>query len=143
MTTFKDLYKSVKDTPEYLAAGVQMDVALIVESLMDQKDISRTALAKSMGCSKPYITKALRGDANFSLLTLAKLAHALDSELKVQILSRQQNIGLVAHMSKYVKKQANKSWQLDRIASASHGALRNTTLGSKTGHWDESIDLAS
>ena len=39
--------------------------------------LSRTALAKRMNVSRPYVTKVLSGDVNISFRTAAKFAHAL------------------------------------------------------------------
>ena len=39
--------------------------------------LSRTALAKRMNVSRPYVTKVLSGDVNISFRTAAKFARAL------------------------------------------------------------------
>ena len=44
---------------------------------MKQLGISQTELARRMNVSRPYITKVLRQDVNFSFRTAAKLANAL------------------------------------------------------------------
>ena len=55
---------------------------------MKQLGLNKTELAKRMNVSRPYITKVLSGDVNFSFATAAKLANALQMdflpELKVQ-----------------------------------------------------------
>ena len=43
--------------------------------------LSRTALAKRMKVSRPYVTKVLSGDVNISFRTAAKFAHALQLDL--------------------------------------------------------------
>ena len=42
--------------------------------------INQTELARRMKVSKPYITKVLRQDVNFSFRTAAKLARALEMD---------------------------------------------------------------
>ena len=42
--------------------------------------VNQTELARRMNVSKPYITKVLRQDVNFSFRTAAKLAHALEMD---------------------------------------------------------------
>ena len=42
--------------------------------------INQTELARRMKVSKPYITKVLRQDVNFSFRTAAKLAQALEMD---------------------------------------------------------------
>ena len=44
---------------------------------MKELGISQTDLAKRMRVSRPYISKVLRQDVNFSFRTAAKLARAL------------------------------------------------------------------
>lgn len=47
---------------------------------MKQLGINQTELAKRMKVSKPYVTKVLRQDVNFSFRTAAKLARALEMD---------------------------------------------------------------
>ena len=44
---------------------------------MKQLGVSQTELARRMNVSRPYITKVLSRDVNFSFKTAAKLANAL------------------------------------------------------------------
>ena len=44
---------------------------------MKQLGISQTELARRMNVSRPYVTKVLSRDVNFSFRTAAKLANAL------------------------------------------------------------------
>ena len=46
--------------------------------------MSQTDLAQRMKVSRPYITKVLHQDVNFSFRTAAKLANALFPELRPQ-----------------------------------------------------------
>ena len=47
---------------------------------MKELGISQTELARRMKVSRPYITKVLRQDVNFSFHTAAKLARALEMD---------------------------------------------------------------
>ena len=47
---------------------------------MKELGLNNTALAKRMKVSRPYITKVLSGDVNFSFRTAAKLANALQMD---------------------------------------------------------------
>ena len=44
---------------------------------MKQLGVSHTELARRMNVSRPYISKVLRQDVNFSFRTAARLANAL------------------------------------------------------------------
>ena len=47
---------------------------------MKELGVSQSELAKRMQVSRPYITKVLHQDVNFSFRTAAKLAHALQMD---------------------------------------------------------------
>ena len=47
---------------------------------MKSMGLSQSDLARRMKVSKPYVTKVLRQDVNFSFRTAAKLAHALEMD---------------------------------------------------------------
>ena len=52
---------------------------------MKELGISQTELARRMDVSRPYITKLLRQDVNFSFRTAAKLAHALSMDFMPEL----------------------------------------------------------
>lgn len=60
--------------------------------LMEEKKVSRAELARRIGTSRAYITKLLGGDANFTLMTMVKLAMALDGAVHVHIADRQAHV---------------------------------------------------
>ena len=52
---------------------------------MKHLNVSRTELARRVGVSPAYITKILRGDSNFTLQSMVKLAFALGSKLCIRM----------------------------------------------------------
>jgi transcriptional regulator with XRE-family HTH domain len=60
-----------------------LEVTELVASLMKDKRVSKTELAKRLGRSKGYITQLLDGRANMTLRTVADLMWALDASLGV------------------------------------------------------------
>ena len=52
---------------------------------MKELGVSRTELAKRMKVSRPYITKVLSQDVNFSFRTAAKLANALKMDFMPEL----------------------------------------------------------
>ena len=50
--------------------------------------MSQTELARRMNVSRPYITKVLSHDVNFSFKTAAKLANALKMDFFPELLER-------------------------------------------------------
>lgn len=55
---------------------------------MKQLGVSQTELAKRMKVSRPYITKVLRQDVNFSFRTAARLARALEMDFFPELRER-------------------------------------------------------
>ena len=55
---------------------------------MKQLGVSQTELARRMNVSRPYITKVLSHDVNFSFKTAAKLANALKMDFFPELLER-------------------------------------------------------
>ena len=64
--------------------------AFLRQILRRMKDlgVNQTELAKRMKVSKPYITKVLRQDVNFSFRTAAKLAQALEMDFFPELKER-------------------------------------------------------
>ena len=55
---------------------------------MKELGMSQTELARRMNVSRPYITKVLSHDVNFSFKTAAKLANALKMDFFPELLER-------------------------------------------------------
>ena len=55
---------------------------------MKQLGVNQSELARRMKVSKPYITKVLRQDVNFSFRTAAKLARALEMDFFPELRER-------------------------------------------------------
>lgn len=59
---------------------------------MKELGLNNTTLAKRMHVSRPYITKVLHGDVNFSFRTAAKLATALQMDFFPDLRERKAEI---------------------------------------------------
>ena len=57
---------------------------------MKELGMSQTDLARRMKVSRPYITKVLRQDVNFSFRTAAKLANALKMDFMPELRPREE-----------------------------------------------------
>ena len=58
---------------------------------MKELGVSQTELARRMKVSRPYITKVLHEDVNFSFRTAAKLAAALKMDFVPELKPRDEN----------------------------------------------------
>jgi len=71
-----------KISPELLA--ITQGVNEQITKIMDRRSMTKSQLATAMGTSQPYISRISKGDVNFSLSSLLKIAEALDTELVVK-----------------------------------------------------------
>ena len=58
---------------------------------MKQLGINQSELARRMKVSKPYITKVLRQDVNFSFRTAARLARALEMDFFPELREKEKD----------------------------------------------------
>ena len=65
---------------------------------MKELGISQTDLAKRMKVSRPYITKVLRQDVNFSFRTATKLARALQMDFIPELHPSQDHCALPTNL---------------------------------------------
>lgn len=54
---------------------------------MDKQSVTQSALAKRMGCSQQYVSNLLKGNANMTLETIARIETALDIDIIESALS--------------------------------------------------------
>lgn len=78
---YYDLFKGLKRDPEYLTECGIVEFTENMARRMEELGVSRSELARRLDTSPAYITKILRGEANFTLKSMVKIAHALESRL--------------------------------------------------------------
>ena len=83
--TFENLYKEAERQDDYWIARRALDFTEDVVRVMTDMKVTRAELARSLGTSQAYITKLLRGDVNFTLGTMVRLARALDAEFRISL----------------------------------------------------------
>lgn len=88
MGKYGRLVKRAVESVDYWAQAAMRRFVLDINSRMSDQDISRAELAKKLGTSPAYVTKALRGDVNFTLETMTKLALAVGGKLHIEVVNR-------------------------------------------------------
>lgn len=83
LTALKAAADAARKTDAYRAEGASIRFTEDLVARMKASGITRTALAEKIGTSPAYITKILRGDTNFTLDSMVKIAHALGCELSI------------------------------------------------------------
>ena len=77
--------KAARKTHEYRAEGASIEFTNAMLTRMRQLEVSRSELAARIGVNPAYISKILRGDTNFSLETMVKIANALESDFRCHL----------------------------------------------------------
>lgn len=81
-------FEDLKETPEYHAEQLKTEFALEIERIMRRYGITKSELARRMGTSPAYITKVLRGDANVTIETMAKLAWHVEARIHLHLTAK-------------------------------------------------------
>ena len=75
---------------------------------MKELGVSQTELARRMKVSRPYITKVLHQDVNFSFRTAAKLANALKMDFLPELRPYPEETKTQKHSKRNAKKRIGK-----------------------------------
>lgn len=83
--SFAALFQAVEKTEEYWTQRAIVQFTEELARRMEEKGVTRAELAAAAGVSQPYITKVLKGNVNFTLATMTKLAMAVGAGVRVQL----------------------------------------------------------
>lgn len=82
---YQKLFRDAEASSEYWAEVAIGDFTEEICRLLDEKPTTRAELARRLGTTPAYVTKVLRGNANFTLASMAKIALALGSQVRVHL----------------------------------------------------------
>ena len=128
-----DWYKGIDNSDlEYVEENLKLDFAVAIEKAMIDRDVNKSDMALKIESSPAYITKVLRGDANVTIATMAKLSHALDYCVHIVLARKDHKVkwvqviqgGTNAAIKEDIKKEitnvwVNKNYQKQELVS--HG----------------------
>ena len=80
-----ELFDDSKCRETYWIESAKIDFTEEICKCMEKQNINRKELAKRIGSSPAYITKILRGNANFTLESMVRISRALGSELRCHL----------------------------------------------------------
>lgn len=83
--TLKQLFDESKLRDAYWVEKVKLQFAEELANLMARREINKSELANRFGSSPAYITKALRGDVNFTIETIVKLVRAVKGQVHIHL----------------------------------------------------------
>ncbi len=84
--------KNAKHRNSYWIEKTKNDVAVKLEKLIKQSNLTKTQFAQRINASSAYVTKMLRGDANLTIETMVKASRALDCELHIHIAHKNHRV---------------------------------------------------
>lgn len=82
---YRKMFQEAESQAGYWIDGPITEFIEDLSRLMEEQGVTRAELARRMGTSRAYITKMLGGNANFTLLTMVKLAMVLDGAVHIHI----------------------------------------------------------
>ncbi|MBU1206171.1 MAG: helix-turn-helix transcriptional regulator [Proteobacteria bacterium] len=91
--SFNKLYAEAQKRESYWVAEAILDFTDNIYRLMEQKKISKADLAKVLHVSPAYVTKILRGNVNFTLETMVRLARAVGGMLHTHVAPEDTQVG--------------------------------------------------
>jgi transcriptional regulator with XRE-family HTH domain len=83
--TFKQLFAAARERLAYHVEGAILEFTEEIVAHMEVEKVSNAELAKRLDSSPAYVTKVLRGNTNFTLESMVKIARALNAELRVHL----------------------------------------------------------
>lgn len=85
MGKYGHLIKRVVGGVDYWTQAAMRRFVLEIDRRMRDQSMSRALLAEKLSTSPAYVTKVMRGDVNFTLETMTKLALAVGGRLQIEI----------------------------------------------------------
>ncbi len=83
--SFAELLTEAKQRDAYWVAEATYTFTEELHKLAEQKGLGRADLARLLGVSPAYITKVFRGDVNFTVETMVRLARAVGGKLHLHL----------------------------------------------------------
>ena len=85
LTALKANAEQARTSHAYHAEGASIRFTEDLVAAMKSSGLTRSALAEKIGSSPAYVTKILRGETNFTLDSMVKIATALGCELTINL----------------------------------------------------------
>jgi transcriptional regulator with XRE-family HTH domain len=83
--SFKELFDQARGRDTYWVASLILDFTEGLHRIMEANGVSRSELARRLGVSPAYITKALRGNVNFTVDSMVRLVRAAGGEVSIHV----------------------------------------------------------
>lgn len=119
--------ENAKQGDSYWVEKAKLGFAMALERWRRDSGLSNTELAAKIGTSPAYITKVFRGDTNFTIETMSKLARACGGQLDIQIIDTRAQASRWAHrVAQERGGETSKGLATHKFASSSTTETVNT-----------------
>jgi transcriptional regulator with XRE-family HTH domain len=90
---FQEMAARHEKDPKYWVESMRFDFVEEVERIMEERGVSRAELARRLDSSPAYVTQMFKALFNPTLLTLAKVALALDARVELALVPKDAPAG--------------------------------------------------
>ena len=91
-SAFKDLLQKAKQRDSFWVERAALEFTVDIARLMKQGRLSKADLARRLGTSPAYVTKILRGDANFTIDSMVRLVRAVEGRLHIHVADEDRRV---------------------------------------------------
>lgn len=109
MGKYSRLLKNVVGSVEYWTQAAMRRFVLDITARMAAQELSRAELAKRLGTSPAYVTKAMRGDVNFTLETMTRLALAVGGKLRIEVVDLEAEAPAIPLQWRFEQRGASRA----------------------------------
>ncbi|NWE68975.1 XRE family transcriptional regulator [Pseudomonas gingeri] len=99
LKSFKERINELKRTRIYCQEQAKLEFVGGITRLMRIKGINNATLAERLESSAAYVTKALRGDTNFTIETMVKVADAMGARIHIHVADAEASVRWLEHMN--------------------------------------------
>jgi transcriptional regulator with XRE-family HTH domain len=120
--SFKQLFEEAQRHDDYWASTAIVAFTEDLYRLMKEKKITKSELARKIKTSPAYITKVLRGNANFTLQTMIKLIRAVGGNLHIHVAPDEREVQWIENF------ELNKAAICARAVTIPMGQIFNVSV---------------
>lgn len=95
LNKLRNLKARVKARDGYWVEKLKLDLTKALSGQMKRKGLKKGDIAKKLDLSAPYMTKVMRGDENFTIETMVKLARAAGGQLHIHISDKDSDVSWI------------------------------------------------
>ncbi len=83
--SYRKLKQEAQKKDGYWVESAKLEFVKGLTKILKSKGITNNNLAKRLDATAPYVTKALRGDENFTIESMVKLTQAIGAKLHIHV----------------------------------------------------------